>query len=216
MHRSQREAHIPEEWLGLSEAAAILGIHPSTVRSWSNLGILPVHRTQGGHRRYLRSEVELWMQSQGRAGAGEVDQMMQNALRKARYQISEGRLQGEAWYNKLDEEARQQYRASGRVLLQGLINYLTEDSHQAAAEAQAIGYEYASRGRRYDLSSVEAAHAFLYFRNVLIDSVLNDYVSAAVRSPQAWSDMFRKVNDFTDRILVSILETYEAYQRANR
>jgi excisionase family DNA binding protein len=52
-----------DEWLSLSDAAQFLGVHPSTVRSWSNQGALPVHRTQGGHRRYLRSEMELWLQS---------------------------------------------------------------------------------------------------------------------------------------------------------
>ncbi|MDD2695289.1 MAG: helix-turn-helix domain-containing protein, partial [Anaerolineales bacterium] len=52
------------EWLRLSEAAAILGVHPGTVRSWSDKGVLPVHRTRGGHRRYRRAEVELWVQSQ--------------------------------------------------------------------------------------------------------------------------------------------------------
>ena len=51
------------EWLSLSEIAELLGVHPSTVRSWSDQGRMPVHRTQGGHRRYRRSEIELWMQS---------------------------------------------------------------------------------------------------------------------------------------------------------
>ena len=52
------------EWLNLSEAAEILGVHPSTVRLWADQGRLPVHRTQGGHRRFKRQEVELWTQSQ--------------------------------------------------------------------------------------------------------------------------------------------------------
>ena len=51
------------EWLSISEIAEILGVHPSTVRGWSDQGRMPVHRTQGGHRRYRRSEIDLWMQS---------------------------------------------------------------------------------------------------------------------------------------------------------
>jgi hypothetical protein len=51
---------------------------------------------------------------------------------------------------------------------------------------------------------------------VLLDSMLNVYESAAVQSPHAWGSMFRRINEFTDSILVTILETYEAYQRAAR
>ncbi|MBN1145700.1 MAG: helix-turn-helix domain-containing protein [Anaerolineales bacterium] len=204
------------EWLSLGDVARLLGVHPSTVRSWSDAGALPVHRTNGGHRRYRRGEVDLWMQSQRADGGDEVDLVVQNALRTTRFQISEGRLQAEDWYRKLDDEARDQYRVSGRALLQGLINYLHSDDRKASAEAEALGYEYASRGRRYGLSSVEATHAFLFFRNVLLESMLGVYEAAAVRSPHAWSDMLRKIGDFTDQILITILETYEAYQRASR
>ena len=194
----------------------MLGIHPSTVRNWSDQGTLPVHRTKGGHRRYRRSEIELWMQSQRGNGSNEADRIVQNALRSTRFQISEGALEAENWYRKLDDEAREQYRISGRALLQGLINYLNSDDEKAYAEAESLGYEYAARGRRYAMSSVEATNALLFFRNVLIESMLKVYEAAAVRSPYAWSNMLRKVSDFTDCILVTMLETYEAYERASR
>lgn len=206
----------PTEWLSLSDVAQILGIHPSTVRSWSDQGVLPVHRTKGGHRRYMRNEVDLWVLAQRSDPNSEANLVVQSAMRNTRLQISEGRLAAEAWYAKLDEEAREQYRVSGRALLQGLIQALSSNDEQAGAEAEALGYEYASRGRRYGLTSVEATHALLFFRNLLIESMLSVYESAAVHSPHAWSSMFRKINEFTDRILITILETYEAYQRASR
>ncbi len=204
-----------KQWLSLSDVAELLGIHPSTVRVWSDKGTLPVHRTQGGHRRYLRSELELWVQSQRSDGASEAHLVVQNALKNTRFQISEGRLQAEAWYQKLDEEARAQYRRSGRQLLEGLFNFMASHGKEAAAEGRSLGYEYASRGRRYGLSTAEAMHAFLFFRNLLMDSMLTVYEAAAVQSPAAWSDMFRKINQFTDQILVTLLETYEAYERGN-
>ncbi|HLA97380.1 MAG TPA: helix-turn-helix domain-containing protein [Anaerolineales bacterium] len=203
-----------DKWLSLGEVAKMLGVHPSTVRSWSDEGELPVHRTQGGHRRYFRSELELWMQAHTAYSSGvDAHLVVQNALRNTRFQISEGRLSAEAWYNKLDEEARDQYRKSGRMLMQGLVGFLTEDGRSAEAEAEAIGYEYASRGRRHDLSAADAVNAFLFFRNVLIESLLSVFEAASVRSPFAWSDIYRKINLFTDLILIKILETYEAYQR---
>lgn len=210
---------MPIEWLSLSKVATMLGVHPSTIRNWSDQGTIPVHRTQGGHRRYLRSEVELWIEAQRvheDDGISDIRLAMQSALKNTRFQVTEGRLNQEAWYQKLDDDARQQYRSSGRSLLQGLMNFLTSDQELAAAEAEALGYEYASRGRRYGMNSVEATHAFLFFRNVLMESMLAVYEAAAVRSPFAWSVMFRKMGEFTDKILITILETYEVYQRANR
>jgi excisionase family DNA binding protein len=204
------------EWLTLSDVAEILGIHPSTVRSWSDQGVLPVHRTKGGHRRYLRTEVDLWMLAQRNQGSNEAHLVIQNALRSTRFQISEGRLAQEAWYKRLDEEAREQYRVSGRTLMQGLIHSMHADPQQVNLEAEALGYEYASRGRRYGLNSIEATHAFLFFRNVLLESMLAVYESAAVQSPHAWSGMFRKINEFTDQIMITLLETYDAYQRNTR
>ena len=204
------------EWLRLSEVAKIIGVHPGTVRNWSNQGLLPVHRTQGGHRRYKRSEIDLWLQSKEADRPLDARLVVQNALRNTRFRISEGRLEAEDWYIKLDEEAREQYRLSGRNILHGLISYMNVDEQQAAAEAQALGFEYASRGRRYGLNSVEAMHAFLFFRNVLIESMLNVYEAAAVQSPFAWSDMFRKVNKFTDQIMITLLETYQAFLQSKR
>lgn len=205
-----------KDWLSLSEVAGILGVHPSTVRSWSDQGVIPTHRTQGGHRRYLRNEIDLWRESQRSSGDPDVNLVIQNALRTTRLHISEGSIFSEGWYQKLDDEAREQYRRSGRTLLQGLISYINADGDQAIAEADAIGYEYASRGRRYGLNSVEATRALMFFRNMLMESMLGVYEAAAVRSPHAWSNMFRKINDFTDEILVTILETYEAYQKNSR
>ena len=204
------------EWLSLGDVAQKLGVHPSTVRSWSDHGHLPVHRTHGGHRRYLHSEIDLWVQSQHQGGADDANMIIQNALRSTRFQISLGRLEQEHWYQMLDEDAREQYRVSGRALLQGLINYLNYQGAKAEAEAETLGYEYASRGRRYGLNSVDATHAFLFFRNTLLESMLDVYESAAVRSPHAWSDMMRKINEFTDAILITIMETYEAYHRSSR
>jgi excisionase family DNA binding protein len=207
---------MPTEWLSLSGAAHLLGVHPSTVRSWSDQGSLPVHRTQGGHRRYKRSEVELWMQSQRSHAPADANLVVQNALRLTRFQISEGRLAQESWYQKLDDEARGQYRSSGRTLLQGLINSLNSDGSAATAEAEGLGYEYAARARRYALTNVEAVNAFLFFRTVLFESMLGVFEAAAVQSPAAWSELFRTTLEFTDRILITLMETYAIFEKVGR
>ena len=200
------------DWLSLSAAAELLGVHPSTVRLWSDKGLLPVHRTKGGHRRYKRSEVLLWAQTSREVRTVQPEDMMQSAIRNVRMQVTEGRLEAEPWYQKLDEDARAQYRQSSRSLFQGLMTYLASTNEDAASEAFAVGYEYASRARRYSLSYVDAARAFMFFRSVLIESVMKVYSEANIPSGKAWEEMLHKMHTFTDQILISLLDTYQALE----
>ena len=201
-------------WLSLSEVSTILGVHPSTARNWADQGRLPVHRTQGGHRRFRRDEIDLWMQAQRVNEPADTDMLLHNAIRQVRLQISDGRMVGEGWYQKLDEDAIQLYRRTSRSLVLGLAANLAADQNAARAEARGLGYEYAALGRRYNLSSVEAVHAFLFFRNALLDSMLTVYEAAAIGSPKAWGDMLRKINAFTDQIMINLLENYTLHERS--
>jgi excisionase family DNA binding protein len=205
-----------EDWLSLSEVAGMLGVHPSTVRSWSDQGHLLAHRTQGGHRRFRRTEVEMWIQTHREVSLDEGNLVVQAALKDIRVRVSEGSLENEGWYGKLDEEARDQYRRSGRALLQGLLDSLARDGGYDDSEARSLGFEYASRGWRRGLTAAEASNAFLFFRNVLLDAMLHVYEESTIQTPKAWSDIFRKIYRFTDRIQITLLETYEAYQRGSR
>jgi len=203
------------EWLSLSAAAELLGVHPNTVRLWSDKGMLPVHRTQGGHRRYKREEVLLWAQTTREIHTVHPEDMMQSAIRNVRMQITEGRLEAETWYQKLDSEARNQYRLGARSLFQGLMNYLASTNEEAASEAFAVGYEYASRARRYNLSYVDATRAFMFFRSVLIESVMKVYSEANIPSGKAWEEMLGKMHTYTDQILISLLDTYQALESSS-
>jgi excisionase family DNA binding protein len=204
-----------ENWLSLSGAAGMLGVHPSTVRLWSDKGVFPVHRTSGGHRRYLRSEVELWMKTSSEKHVMEPASAMQSAIGQMRIKIAEGRLEAEPWYQKLDENARAQYRQGGMTLVRGLMNYLSSEDVDALSEAYAIGYDYASRARRYGLNSVDATRAFLFFRNTLLEALVNAYEEARVPPGLAWGKMLNKIHTFTDLILVNLLQTYQAFEEAH-
>lgn len=202
-----------DEWLSLSDTARLLGVHPSTIRLWSDKGVLPTHRTSGGHRRYRRNEVLLWAKM-AREVRVEPESIIHTAIKNVRVQIGEANLESESWYQKLDEYARRQYRESARSLSQGLMNYLAAENGDDS-EAHAIGYEYASRARRYGLSQVDATRAMLFFRNALIESVMKVYREANILSGRAWEEMLHKMHTFTDQILISLLETYQKLENAN-
>lgn len=204
---------IDKEWLSLNRAATLLGVHPGTVRIWSDKGLLPVYRTKGGHRRYKQSEVQLWASSSRDQPAIDPAAVIQAAMRNIRLQISEGRLEAESWYQKLDAEARGQYRSSAHSLFEGLLHYLTAGGEDGANEARSIGYEYAGRARRFGLKTVDALRAFLFFREALLESIVQVYREANVPSGKAWGEILLGVNAFTDLILLNLLETYEAMDK---
>ena len=56
------------DWLTLGQAAKYLGVAQSTIRKWSDHGRLPAFYTPGGHRRYRRSDLEVFLERSGPGG----------------------------------------------------------------------------------------------------------------------------------------------------
>jgi excisionase family DNA binding protein len=204
------------DWLTLSQVAKMLGVHPSTVRKWSDKGHLPSYRTQGGHRRFRRQELDLWTKSERKLSKAGSTSLVRSALIYTRLQISEGSLETEKWYAKLDQNAREEYRRSGRRLMQSLSNFLASNEKKGRAEAHAAGYDYAMLGRRHGLNSLEATRAYLFFRSALQEALLTDYETAAIHSAEAWREMIQKIEAFTNQVLVSLLETYQIAESKNK
>ncbi|MEX2211167.1 MAG: response regulator [Gaiellaceae bacterium] len=56
------------EWLTLGQAAKYLGVAQSTIRKWSDQGKLPAFYTPGGHRRYRRGDLDVFLERSGPGG----------------------------------------------------------------------------------------------------------------------------------------------------
>ena len=64
-HRRTGARSAEPTWLTLGQAAKYLGIAQSTVRVWTDSGRLPVFYTPGGHRRFLRTDLDAFIQRNG-------------------------------------------------------------------------------------------------------------------------------------------------------
>jgi excisionase family DNA binding protein len=56
-----RQAGGGPEWLTLGQAATYLGVAQSTIRKWSDSGRLPAFYTPGGHRRFRRGDLDVFL-----------------------------------------------------------------------------------------------------------------------------------------------------------
>lgn len=42
----------------IAEAAALIGVHPNTLRAWADKGLVPVTRLPSGYRRFTTEQIE--------------------------------------------------------------------------------------------------------------------------------------------------------------
>jgi excisionase family DNA binding protein len=59
------------DWLTLGQAAKYLGVAQSTIRKWSDQGRVPAFYTPGGHRRYRRRDLDIFLDRSGPGGAAQ-------------------------------------------------------------------------------------------------------------------------------------------------
>ncbi len=71
--------------LTIREAAAMLGVHPLTLRNWSEKGTIPCLRTPGGHRRYRVRDLRqvLAAPHEDPAQAAAIERMVRSAVQAA-------------------------------------------------------------------------------------------------------------------------------------
>src|SRR5438309_10845540 len=61
-HPGRRAPTSEPDWLTLGQAAKFLGVAQSTIRKWSDRGRVPTFYTPGGHRRYRRRDLDIFLE----------------------------------------------------------------------------------------------------------------------------------------------------------
>jgi len=194
-----------KRWIGLSEAARLLGVHPSTVRAWADGGKLQFHRTPGGHRRFSLPEIERWGVDRGRR-ASEAQVVIENVIGRTRLEAP--RLRTQPWYLKLTETQRAAYRAESHRLLGQVGRFIGLAAAGAEPEAAQIGQDYARISLQAKMTLIEAVEAFLFFCSFLMESLFS---LSEIQSAPSWDELHRETSHFADLVLLALIE---AYQRA--
>lgn len=199
------------DWVSLRQAADILGVHPATVRNWADKGDLPSRRTAGGHRRFRRSDLLQYAETQEELQPAEVQIIIQNALGQTRMEVGDGSLTGVPWYAAMREETREALRQQGRQVLTQLRTYLAAGAPDAQlGNAIRLGKDYATLLQNDGLTLPQAVRGFFYFSDFVINAILNWSEIITPRTTSEWSALLRHVSTFINTMLLSIIEYYEA------
>jgi excisionase family DNA binding protein len=199
--------------MSLRDAAAHLGVHPTTLRRWANSGELSVLLTPGGHRRFTREELDRFAADRRRfrAVAG-IERVWSDAV------VAEARARLEAqpeagWLTRHTPPGREAKRQLGRRLMTVLIQYLGGETAAAGLdEARALGREHARLSFEAGLGLVEAVQALLFFRDTLVEVALNLPELAPVRSDANLS-LVRRINTALNAVQLALVEEYERSAR---
>ncbi|MCC7205826.1 MAG: helix-turn-helix domain-containing protein [Anaerolineae bacterium] len=198
----------PTAWVGLSEAAKILGVHPATVRNWADRGHVPSQRTPGGHRRFRVADLQQWIDSHRQGMSAEAQLLVQSAMGRARLEIGEGQFASAPWYPRFDQQARDAMALYGRRLMEALERYLSTGADNALTLAHEFGLKYGHLLREKGHRLSEAVQGFFTFNEFVVDATIQ--VIETGRTGADRGEAVRKVSHFTREVILGLAEAYDA------
>jgi excisionase family DNA binding protein len=208
-----------KNWLSLAEASEVVGVHPTTLRRWTDAGSIPCFRTPGGHRRFRVKDLKVWMEPrQTTALSLRPEILVQSALGLTRQEMGEKRVSGESWYLAFGEEAdRQQMRDTGRHLFGLAIQYIgrTRGQEPILEEGQRIGRFYGEQCARHQLGLANTARAMFFFRESLLRTVQSGQIVAGQYDAEGVR-IEQQLVHFLNEMMFACLDGYEATCRRLR
>ena len=185
------------QWLSLRDACRLLDVSNTTLRQWADNGYLRVYRTPGGHRRFLRSDVESFANAPEQAQDQVRDDAVEgSALRKIRRRLGRNDVLQQPWYQSVEEEGKVRMRLFGRRLLSILLQESSarRRRQELLDEAHLLGREYGTEMSERGVTLKDTIEAFVFFRTMVLDST----------NPGSWA----RIIETADRVLVGMGDSY--------
>lgn len=205
-----------DNWLSLKEAAALLSIHPATLRRWADKDAIPYMLTPGGHRRFSERDIKNFLQEQRRAQ--QPFAMAQVWAEQAMVRTRQGLAaqQHKPWMETMNADHREQHRQLGRRLMGLTLQYISseEANGNLLAEAKAIGHEYGRINQATGMALTDALAASMFFRDELIEVALQLPDTAGIRQ-QDNLRLMRRINQLLNAVHLAIAEAYDVIRDEN-
>ena len=186
------------EWLSLRDACRMLDVSDTTLRHWADAGHLRVYRTPGGHRRFLRQDIEALTKSpRPSAEPSREDSGEGPALRRIRRRLTQDSVTHQPWFQAVEAEGHDRMRLFGRRLLSLLLQEpgARRRRQELLAEARVLGQEYGTEMLDRKVALTDSVEAFIFFRSMVLDSA----------PAESWS----RILETSDRVLAGLCSSYE-------
>lgn len=188
------------DWLSLNEAAKVLGVHPSTLRRWSDEGNIASVRTEGGHRRFDRDTLIEFLDKQQEKPSSPLVPTKSNTAG-----LAEGHWR-EGFQGKTLEEIRQ----LGQRLLGLLMQYLTRQNEddRFLQESRRVGNVYGKESLDNGLAMLDTVEAFLYFRSHFSEMIIQLPTFPRAGDDEELRRMTKRTDRFMNEVLLGVIEGY--------
>ncbi len=200
------------DWLSIREASRLLGVHIGTLREWADAGTLPSYRTPGGHRRFSRVGLQRFLDQQTKnpAAVDATPSPTEQALRRMREELhSHPHSNWLTAKSRPDEFIRAQQREFGQALLSRVVSFVEspDQRDRLLDEGRSTAREYGRALMTNGVSAGSAARATIYFRQLILKTVLEVHLGSRTGDEQD-AHLFQRVSAFLDEILLAIVEAY--------
>lgn len=190
------------DWLSLAEAAALLGVHPSTLRRWSDEDRLPSIRTSGGHRRFDRLVIERFIATQGS------DPAVLEAQMDAAIVVLDN--EPAPWRTVFQGQTLEDVRGLGQRLLGLLMQFLTRqtEDERFLAESRRVGQTYGQESAQSGLAMLDTVEAFLYFRSHFTQMTIQLPAFPRAGDDDEMRRLHTRIDKFMNEVLLGVIEGY--------
>ena len=209
------EAPKGDDWLGLGEAARLLGITPNTLRRWSDSGHVASFTTPGGHRRFARAAIEALIPTPHQRRPHLAELGASGAAIAAAYHrraSAGGAAEAPAWLDRMSDADRERFRTRGRAMVECLVAYLDADRPAPALanlrQARDHAEEYGAHIAALGAGLTDAMETYVRFRQPFLDELLG---SARSRNRAAGEvvDLLLDAESAMDQLLVAFVEGWQ-------
>ena len=199
------------DWLSLGPASRILGVDPDTLRRWADEGRVRAYATPGGHRRFSKADLARVAANRRPARRslsvlGATSDRVNRAYGRS-YRADDARPS----IDRIEGEARAEFRTEGRRLVAVLLAYLdaTGPSDRARWEAEALGLieGTARRLAKAGASGSEVVAVYIRARQPFLTEIASLGRRRALDATQLAS-LFEQAVALLDRLLLHLVEVH--------